>query len=395
MARMIIFTGKGGVGKTSVAAAHAVRSARDGCRTLLVSADMAHNLGDIFETPVGGKEKEVEDGLFLLELDPQQLMRQEFPQVNRALNDLLAGAGFATARIDGSFPIPGFDMLFSLLKIGELFEGGGYDRVLVDCAPTGETLALLKFPELLEWYMEKFYPVGKFMTRVLSPVARAKYQVKLPSRQAMNEVERLHRRLVELQALLRDGEHCSVRLVCIPEKMVVEETKRSFAHLGLYGYQVDGVFINRVLPALEDNRFLTRWSELQQPYLREIEQVFTGYPIIRIPWYPEEVRGASAIERLGAVLPGKEALFRVHPHAERESYETIEGGYRLRLRMPGVKDAVSVSCRGMDLYLQMGNTLRCLPLPDVLRGAEVTASGMADGELHVDFRVRGEGGGAQ
>ena len=391
MARMIIFTGKGGVGKTSIAAAHAVRSAREGCRTLLVSADMAHNLGDIFESTVGGTVKEVQEKLYLLELDPQQLMQQEFLQVNRALRDLLSGAGFSAARVDGSFPIPGFDMLFSLLKIAELFESGAYDRVLVDCAPTGETLALLKFPELLEWYMEKFYPVGKFVTRVLSPVAKAKYNVKLPSGKAMNEIGQLHRRLVELQELLKDGSRCSVRLVCIPEKMVVEETKRSYTHLSLYGYQVDGVYINRVLPALVDNPFLSHWREVQQQYLTELERVFTAYPVTRLPWYPEEVRGAEAIARLGTVLPETEELFRVRPHVEAERYETIDGGYRLLLRMPGVHEKISVNCRGMDLYIQLGTILRCVPLPDVLRGAEVTGYGMTDGILSVSFRVKEQG----
>ncbi len=394
MARMMIFTGKGGVGKTSVAAAHAVRSAREGCRTLLVSADMAHNLGDVFQTTVGGTAKEVQQNLWLLELDPYRLMRQEFPNVSQALGDLLAGVGFAAGAADGSFPIPGFDTLFSLLKIGKLFESGEYERILVDCAPTGETLSLLKFPELLAWYMEKFYPVGKFAVRVMAPAARAKYRVKLPGRKAMNEVERLHQSLLALQELLKDGSSCSVRLVCMPEKMVVEETKRSFMHLSLYGYQVDGVYINRVLGEMPDNPFLMRWREIQQQYLDELGRVFVGYPVMRLPWYPEEVRGMAAVERLSAALPESPELFAVRVHSENETYEVVDGGYRLRLRLPGAAGEVTAECRGTDLYIRVQNTVRCIPLPDVLRGAAAVEYGLADGVLCVAFRMRdaeGEG----
>lgn len=391
MTRTIIFTGKGGVGKTSTAAAHALRSAREGCRTLLVSADMAHNLGDLFGAEVGSAAKLFEERLFLQELDPGQLMRQEFPHARQALADLLSGAGVASGGLKETFPLPGFDILFSLLKIGRLCKSGDYDRILVDCPPTGETLALLKFPELLSWYMEKFYPVGKAVTRIMSPVASAKYRVKLPGRKAMNEIERLHENLLKLQELLKDGEFCTVRLVCIPERMVVEETKRSLMHLNLYGYHVDGAYINRILPEQAGGGFLSGWKALQRQSVEELERVFAGYPVTKLPWYPQEVRGLPALEQLADALPESPGLFDIRVHSENETYEAIDGGWRLRLQLPGADSGVTVLRRGNDLEIQLPGMVRCLPLPDTLRNASLTGYGLHEGALYVSFHMQEEG----
>lgn len=396
MGRIIIFTGKGGVGKTSVAAAHAVKSAREGAKTLLVSADMAHNLGDIFQTEVGGKAVKAGENLYLQELDPDALMREEFPSVNKALGQLLGGAGFSAGALDESTLLPGFENLFSLLKIAQIYESGAYDRVFIDCAPTGETLSLLKLPELLSWYMEKFFPVGKAMVRVLSPVAKAKYQVKLPDRKAMNELEELHQKLLTLQELLKDDSICSVRLVCVPEKMVVEETKRSFMYLNLYGYQVDGVYINRILPQEADNPFLRRWQEIQGGYVRELEQVFAAVPMTYIPWYPKEIRGEAAVERLCGEVLGGDGLFDVRAHMEHEQYEAVEGGWRLLLPLGRVEgEKVSVSRHELDLEVKLHNVTRCIPLPNTLRGAEMTGTALEGETLCVSFRMKEETEGGQ
>lgn len=386
MGRIILFTGKGGVGKTSVAAAHAVRSAGEGRSTLLVSADMAHNLGDLFQLETGGEVVKAGEGLFLLELDPYRLMRREFPHAVQALSDLLSVPDLSARPM----PLPGFDTLFSLLMIGKIYREGTYDRILVDCAPTGETLSLLKFPELLSWYMEKFFPVGKVITRILAPAAQARYRVKLPERKAMNEIERLHGQLAALQELLRDSGVCTVRLVCTPERMAVEETKRAFMRLNLYGYQTDGLYINRLLPDMEDNPFLSHWRELQQQYVRELEEVFAGYPIVRLPWYPQEVRGSAAVERMGGALPEDE-LFGVRVRTESEVYTPIEGGFRLQLRLPEASGEVRAVCQGMDLYIEADGAARRIPLPDSLKGASAAVPVLEDGMLYIDLRQRKDG----
>lgn len=421
MSRIYIFTGKGGVGKTSVAAAHAVKSAEEGKRTLLVSADMAPNLGDVFGVEAGSGEKTVRDNLSILELDPERLMRTEYPGVNRSiaklmgqtggfdsgdqsgrrsLGSMLGGAGASTAGLGDTFIIPGFENLFSLLKIRDLYLSGRYDRIIVDCAPTGETLSLLKLPELLTWYMEKFFPVGKALVRIMAPVSKHKYKVELPDRAAMNEIGQMHQKLVRLQNLLRDPDVCCVRLVCIPERMVVEETKRSYMYLNLYGYQVDGVYINRILPDLPGNPFMEHWARIQKPYIEELEKVFTGLPITGIPWYPTEVRGMEAVGRLCSDVLKDKDLFETRVRTEHDVYETVPGGYCLHIKLPGVSgladreggrdcdsENLQVAKYGPDLDIQINNYMRRIPLPDVLRGAEIAGVKAAGDELQISFRM--------
>ena len=389
MGRIIIFTGKGGVGKTSVAAAHAIASANEGKNTLLVSADMAHNLGDIFQTEVGGHTKKVRDHLSLLELDPDMLMKEEFPNVNKAIGALMGSSGFSAGSVGDNFIIPGFENLFSLLKIRDIYESGEYDRIIVDCAPTGETLSLLKLPELLTWYMEKFFPVGKVMVRVLAPVSKVKYKVTLPTHKAMNEIEEMHGQMVLLQELLKDPEICSVRLVCVPEKMVVEETKRNFMYLNLYDYQVDRVFINRILPDETGSDFMNRWRDIQKKYIEEIEKVFTEVPVTKIPWYSEEVRGKAAIERLADDVLKISDLVAISVQNEKETYEVIDGGYCLTVKLPGAdSDKVSVVVHDMDIDIKVNNYNRCIPLPNTLRGAQVTDVRFAENKLQISLKTK-------
>lgn len=390
MGRIIIFTGKGGVGKTSVAAAHAMASANEGKKTLLVSADMAHNLGDIFQTEVGGRTKEVKENLFLLELDPDLLMREEFPNVNKSIAALMSSSsGLSAGSMGDNFIIPGFENLFSLLKIRDIYESGEYDRIFVDCAPTGETLSLLKLPELLTWYMEKFFPVGKAMVRVLSPISKVKYKVTLPTHKAMNEIEEMHGQMVLLQELLKDPEVCSVRLVCVPEKMVVEETKRNFMYLNLYDYQVDRIFVNRILPDDTGSDFMNGWRDIQKKYICEVEKVFTEIPITKIPWYSEEVRGGKAIERLAEDVLKIPNLFDVTVKNEKETYDVIDDGYCLTLKLPGAEsDDVKVAVHDMDIDIKINNYNRCIPLPNTLRGAQVTDVRIEANRLRIYLKIR-------
>lgn len=370
--RIIIFTGKGGVGKTSVAAAHALNSASEGRNTLLVSTDMAHNLGDIFQVKSGKEIVRVTERLDILELDPDWLMKQEFPNINRALGLLFGKKGVSITSLDDNFIIPGFENLFSLLKIRDLYNSGAYDRIIVDCAPTGETLSLLKLPELLAWYLEKFFPVGKFMIRVFSPVSKLKYKVTLPDRKAMNEIEQMHGQLLLLQDLLRDPDICSIRLVGIPERMVVEETKRNYMYMNLYGYQVDGVFINRILPEDTGNDFMNHWHQIQKQYIEELERVFYDIPITRIIWYPEEVRGVNAIDKMRWEALDIPDLFEVRVHTETEVYTETENGYMLTMHLPGIEASrVKVAKNGLDMDITVNHYNRCLPLPNTLRSAEI------------------------
>lgn len=389
MRRIYIITGKGGVGKTSVAAAHAVRSARDGHNTLLVSADMAHNLGDIFQTKAGGHIQEIAPRLSVLELDPYMLMREEYPNINKTISNLSGTVGAAIDSIGETYMIPGFENLFSLLKIRDLYLSGKYDRIIVDCAPTGETLSLLKLPELLSWYVEKFSPVGRTLTRVLTPVAKLRYRMELPDEEAMDEIGQLYNSLVKLQDLLKNPETSRVRLVCIPERMVVEETRRSYMYLNLYHYPVDAVFINRILPDHTGSSFMENWHQIQKGYIEELESVFTQIPITRIPWFPAEIRGMEAVERLSTQALSDRDLFDRPVRTDNEVYAPIEGGYSLTILVPGAsQEEVEVFMRDMDVDIRIKNFMRSIPLPGVLRGAKMTSALVEDGTLTICFETK-------
>jgi arsenite-transporting ATPase len=268
MKRIFIFTGKGGVGKSSVAAAHAIKSAKEGNKTLLVSTDMAHNLGDIFEVSLGKEPLQVAKNLDAYEIDPNFVMENDFSDMKESLCKLLPKSDGNNMEDFGM--LPGMEELFSLLKITDIYKEGTYERIIVDCAPTGETLSLLKFPELLSWYMEKLFPVGKVAVRLLAPITKQFYKIELPNKTAMNDIERMYLKLAELQELLKNRETTSVRLVTMPEKMVVEETKRNYMYMNLYNFNVDGLYINRILPKEIDNTFFEEWLQIQEKYISQL-----------------------------------------------------------------------------------------------------------------------------
>lgn len=386
MGRILIFTGKGGVGKTSVAAAHALHSAKEGKKTLLVSTDMAHNLADIFQIPLGKECREAVPGLDLLEIDPDYVLKNDFADMTEAFARLWGG-GMSEAADPVS--MPGMDELFALLKIMEIYKSGVYERIIVDCAPTGETLALLKFPELLSWYMEKFFPVGKLAMRVLSPVSRAVFKIELPNKKAMTDIEKMYRKLIEMQEILKNREITSVKLVCIPEKMVVEETKRSYMYMNLYNYAVDGLYINRILPSDLQNDFFEEWVRIQGRYMNELEEVFANLPICHIPWFDTDLNGIPGIERIEkAALEGKE-IFLPQKTVRGERYCREGDGYTLEVSLPFAgKGEVELHESMKDVILRIGNFKRNIPKPDVLRDYEISSAKLEEETLRITFSER-------
>lgn len=390
MTRVLIFTGKGGVGKTSVAAAHARNSANDGKKTLIVSTDMAHNLSDIFEVPIGKTIQQVAANLHALELDPNFIMKEDFSEIERAITNLIASSGLPLGDIGQISVFPGMDELFSLLKIMDIYEKGEYERIIVDCAPTGETLSLLKFPELLAWYMEKFFPIGKFAMKVLSPVSKAVFKIELPDKNAMTDIERLYLKLMELQEFMKNRKTTSIRLVTMPEKMVVEETKRNFMYMNLYDYLVDGIYINRILPKDMDNPFFSEWIRIQNQYVEELESVFDGLPIYKIPWFDTDLNGLSGVDRIEqAVLKGK-PVFALQGDLPGQRFEKTKTGYELKLKLPFIEKAdLNLHESGTDIIVKIGNYKRCIPKPGVLRSYPVTGAKLSKGTLTMTFTEGG------
>lgn len=384
MNRIYIFTGKGGVGKSSIAAAHAIKSATEGKKTLLVSTDMAHNLGDIFERRLGKEAENVLPNLDIYEIDPEYVMENDFSSVMKYLGNLLSEVDDYSLQDKGM--MPGMEELFSLLKIADIYNDKRYERIIVDCAPTGETLALLKFPELLSWYMEKLFPIGKVGVRMLAPISKSVFKVEMPNKNAMNDIEKMYLKLVELQELLKNRDITSIRIVTTPEKMVVEETKRNYMYMNLYNFNVDGLYINRILPKDINNDFFNQWIMIQKEYITYLKESFSVLPIYEIPWYDEELKGEENIRRIVEdALSGNE-VFEVKIITERESFKQIEGGYQLDVFLPCAdKSSIDLYQATTDIVIKTGNYKRNIPLPNILRNYVVAGAKFDDGKLTILF----------
>lgn len=388
MSRIFIFTGKGGVGKSSVAAAHAIKSAKEGKKTILVSTDMAHNLGDIFERTLGKEPVEVSERLDAYEIDPEYVMENDFKDITDCVANMLPDTG--NEEFTDAGMVPGMEELFSLLKIAQIQKSGVYDRIIVDCAPTGETLSLLKFPELLSWYMEKLFPIGKVAVRLLSPISKAAFKVELPNKKAMNDIEKLYLKLQELNELFKNREVTSVRIVTTPEKMVVEETKRNYMYMNLYDFNVDGLYINRILPKDIDNPFFEQWLQIQNKYIKEIKESFGILPIYEIPWYEEELKGQKAVERITNDALTDKDIFDIKTIYGREVFQKNDKGYLLDVAIPGAdKKEMDLYQSGTDVVIKLKNFKRNIPLPNVIRSYMITSAKLEEGILHIQFEKGG------
>ena len=384
MKTIYIFTGKGGVGKSSIASAHAIKSAEEGKKTLLVSTDMAHNLGDIFERKLGKEVEQVQPNLDICEIDSEYVMENDFSTMTSYLGNLLSETDSQSLQDMGM--IPGMEELFSLLKIADIYQHGSYERIIVDCAPTGETLSLLKFPELLSWYMEKLFPMGKVGVRILAPISKAVFKVEMPNRTAMNDIEKMYLKLVELQELLKNREVTSIRIVTVPEKMVVEETKRNYMYMNLYNFNVDGLYINRILPKDIGNDFFEQWLNIQQEFITLLKECFSALPIYEIPWYDEELRGEENIRRIVKDVLSEKEVFEKKIITERESFQQTDSGYQLDIFLPyAQKENIDLYQGATDLVIKTGNFKRNIPLPNILRSYTVAGAKFDEGKLCVRF----------
>ncbi len=386
MGRIMIFTGKGGVGKTTVAAAHARKAALQGKKTLIISTDMAHNLADLFEMPIGKEETKVAENLYALEVDPNYEMSEHYATIENAIRNMLPAGKVNEDDLEDIVLFPGIEELFSLIRIQEIDRANRYDLLVVDCAPTGETLSLLKFPELFSWVMEKFFPLGKGIVKVLRPVSKRIFQVELPNTEAMNDIERLYQKLYELQKMLKDRENCSIRLVTIPEKMVVEETKRNYMYMNLYNFNVDAVFINRILPKETNDSFFDEWVLVQQQYIRELEDVFGEMPIYRLKWYDTDMNGLSALDHIISDSLKDDHLCEVLRKTQSEVFEKTDSGYQLKVSLPFVKkDEFDLYANEEEVIIKVQNFKRNIPLPSVIANLSIAGAKLEDGILNIRF----------
>ena len=387
--RILMFTGKGGVGKSTVAAATAALSARRGLRTLVMSTDAAHSLADAYGAQVpDGRPTEITAGLFVQQVDAQRRFEESWADIQRYLLSVLEVVGVDPVAAEELTVIPGAEEVLALLELRQQARSGVWDVIVIDCAPTAETLRLLALPEALGWYMQRMLPMQRRLTKALKPVLTKAAGVPMPGDTVFDAVERLHAELGEVRALLA-GPEASVRLVLTPERVVAAEARRSFTTLSLYGYRVDGVVANRVFPAEGADDWRAGWVLAQDEVLAEVDASFPGMPVWRSVYRPREPVGVPALVGLAEevyaghdplAVPAGEGPFRVTRTAE---------GAIAHLALPGAdRDQVHLGRNGDDLVVTVGSYRRLLTLPAGLARLQVAGARVEQGELQVRFRER-------
>ena len=394
--RTILYTGKGGVGKTSVAAATARRCAAAGLRTVVLSTDPAHSLADSLEAELGSEPTQVADNLFGQEVQAQEEMERHWESVSDWLGRLLSDHGADAITAEELTVPPGMDELFSLLQIKRHHVEEEFDCVVVDCAPTGETLRLLSFPDVCTWWLEKVFPWrGKLMSAA-APIARSVLDIPMPGPAVFEDVERLVRNLVDMNAILRDGSRTSVRLVMNPDRMVVRESMRTFTYLNLYGYLTDAVVVNKVLPEEAAGGYFADWHRSQQEHLELARSSFSPVPVLTARWMPSEVSGPDALDALGAAVFSQHAAEDVL-HEELTQQLVAENGHaRLRVALPlAEKGDLELKKIGLEVVVRVGAQKRTIILPPSLASYETSGARFADGALEVEFRRTDDGQGPE
>jgi arsenite-transporting ATPase len=389
--RTILYTGKGGVGKTSVAAATARRCAAAGLRTVILSTDPAHSLADSLEAGLGSSPTPCGDNLWAQEVQAQEEMERHWEAVQDWMGDVLAERGIDRITADELTVPPGMDELFSLLQIKRHHEADEFDAIIVDCAPTGETLRLLSFPDVASWWLEKVFPIERRLMAAARPFARSLLDVQLPTERVFDDVERLVSNLVAMNGILRDRSTTSVRLVMNPDRMVIREAMRTYTYLNLYGYLTDAVVVNRVFPDDVDGGYFAGWRAVQQEQMELVASGFAPVPILTAPYFEQEVVGPEMLDRLGdAVFDGSAADAILHQDLSHELVSD-NGTATLRVAVPFVEKAdIDLKKVGLDVVVRVGGQKRTIILPQTMAAYSPRSARFEDGALNVRFEKLGD-----
>jgi arsenite/tail-anchored protein-transporting ATPase len=384
--RILLFTGKGGVGKTTVAAATAVSTAAAGLRTLILSTDPAHSLADAYDVALGDQPTLVADRLWGGELDTRARFEEAWTDVRDYVVDVLDWAGAGALEAEELSVVPGLDEVFALAELRERATSGDYDVIVVDCAPTAETLRLLSLPDVLAWYMERVFDSQRRITKLARPVMSRITNMPVARDSVFAAVRRFYDRLDGVRDLLTDGSITTARLVVNPERLVVAEARRTFTYLSLFGYHVDAVIANRMLPAALDDPWFDGWKGIQAAHLETIEEAFAPVPILAAELAAEELVGTERLgllaERLYGTLDPAAVLCDLEPFRVVE----IDGSLVLSLHLPfTTKSEIELGRHRDELFLAVGPHRRAVVLPDALARREVVGARLDGDRLEVEF----------
>jgi arsenite/tail-anchored protein-transporting ATPase len=388
--RVVLFTGKGGVGKTTVACATAMRISRSGLKTLVMSTDPAHSLADSLGVELGPEPVEVAGNLWAEQIDPQRRLEENWREIQRHAVAVLNWAGLGEVEAEELSVIPGLDELFALADVKRHHDDDPYDALIVDCAPTGETLRLLSLPDIIQWYMERIFPIERRVMGALRPVAKRITNLPLPDDDVYGAVMRFYEKLDGVRQVLTDPASTSVRLVVNPERMVIAEAQRTFTYLNLFGYRVDAIVVNRLLPEIVSDPYFERWKEIQTEHFETIEEAFSPTPILTAHLRDQELVGPELLASLGDEVYGdldpSEILYADEPMAISRHGD----GYLLTLKLPfAEREELDLSAKGEELFVRVGPYRRTILLPKVLATRRVISAKLVGERIEIVFQRDG------
>jgi arsenite-transporting ATPase len=386
--RILVYTGKGGVGKTSVAAATAARCATLGYRTVVLSTDLAHSLADSLDVPLGPEPSQIAPNLWAQETDIYNNLETHWGDIQKWLNAVLRWSGEVDHLVaDELTVLPGMDELANLLWINRHRESGDFDTIVVDAAPTGETLRLLSFPDVMRWWMQRIFPIQRRAMGLAQPLISRFVDIPLPTEQVYDSVERLFAQLDKLHGMLIDPRMTTIRLVLNPEKMVISEAERTSTYFHLFGYPMDLVVANRILPDEVTDPYFAAWKDTQARYMHRVEEGFSPVPIKRAPLFEDEVVGLDALGRMATALFGDEDPTQIYYTGRPQVLHAMpEGGYRLTIPLPfATRGDVTLRQSGDELFVHVGAHRRHIILPRVLIGAHAARAKLDESSANLDI----------
>jgi arsenite-transporting ATPase len=385
--RIIVHTGKGGVGKTSISAATALRCSELGLRTIVISTDTAHSLGDSLDVEIGPEPVELRQNLWAQEVDARYSMDKYWGSVQKYMVALFTQRGVKDIVAEEVTILPGLEEGAHLLWINKYVQEKQFDVLVVDAAPTAETLRLLSLPDVTRWWFERILTLTKGAARFLRPLARPLMGTDMPDQDSFDQVESLFKTLDSVRALLTDPEMSSLRLVVNPEKMVIKETQRTYTYLNLYGYATDAVICNRIIPDEVTDPYFAAWKNLQKENIGLISEAFGELPMIKAPMFNRDINGIDTLRRLGDQLYGETDPSKVMFHGTTHQITPDDkGGYRLHVPLPfAEKKDLDLYRSADELTLRVGPYRRNIVLPYALWNLEISDAKFEESALNIHF----------
>lgn len=384
--RIILYTGKGGVGKTSVAAATAIKSAKRGKKTLVISTDPAHSLGDAFNIPLDSEAKEIMKNMWAQEISSIHEMEKGWKKVQDYLTALFTSKAVKDITTEELTIFPGMEDLLSLLRILDYYENKTYDVIIIDCAPTGETLKLLSFPDMLRWWMDKLFPIKRKALKVFKPIAQPLLGIPMPEDSVMGEIETIYKKLDEMRNIFSNREITSIRIVVNPEKMVIKEAQRSFTYMNIYDFNVDAIVANRVITDEINDSYLDTWKTIHKKHLKTIREIFFPIPIYIAPLFDKEVVGLDMLTKMGEAIFKNDMAVDIKHSNRIQKVEKVDDEYIYTIYMPFLnKEDLSLNQKGHEVIIRAGNIKRNIILPRVLMSLSIKGAKFEDERLNIYF----------